>query len=85
MPSPEIIELGEALAYDNEMHFHHGSPDPPQQEPHVHPGPGWSLNHDRTRVLYNIQLPIRQEGLEVSAFIWYNFDTDDPKLLLTRG
>jgi hypothetical protein len=84
-PSPEIEELGEAPGYDIGMHSHHGSPDPPQEEPHVHPGPGWSLNHDGTRVLYNVRLPIRQEGLEVLAFIWYDFDTNDPKLLLTRG
>jgi hypothetical protein len=83
-PSPEIEELGEASNYNNGMHSHHGSSNPPRQEPHVHPEPGWSLNHDRTWVLYDVRLSVGQEGLEVPAFIQYDFDTNDPELL-TRG
>ena len=43
------------------------------------------INVDDTGVLHEVTVPVGREGVEIAPFIWYNFYTDSPELLATRG
>jgi hypothetical protein len=55
------------------------------ETPGAHPGPGWIPNVNEEGILHEYTVPVGEEGLEIAPFFQYDFDTDTPEILLTRG
>jgi hypothetical protein len=54
-------------------------------QPGEYPGEGWIENYLNNRVGHRIFVPVGEEGVEIAPFIQYDFNTDSPELLTTRG
>ena len=55
--------------------------------PYTHPGPNWVVNLMNEGITYDEQIPTNEhsEEEEIALFYSYDFATDSPELLLTRG
>ena len=55
--------------------------------PYAHPGPDWVVNLTNKGITHDEQIPTDEhsEEEEIAPFYSYDFATDSPELLLTRG
>ena len=55
--------------------------------PYMNPGPDWVVNLTNEGITHNIRIPTDKHSKEeeIALFFCYDFTTDSPELLLTRG